>query len=253
MKFRSNLFLILLFPILFFSCKQEDLGIAKITGKQLNINDSIRGNDSLKAFIEPYKKHISQEMDSVLAYAPNSLVKTNGELNSAIGNMMADAVMELGDPVFKNRTGHHIDVVLLNYGGIRSGIHKGNITTRTAYELMPFENQVVVVSLSGKAMKDMVAYLVKAQLAHPISGMQLILNSDNSVKNIFIQGEPLADNKIYYVATNDYLYTGGDEMYFFSEGEEKVDLDYKIRNILIDYFKKNDTISPKIDNRFIRK
>lgn len=253
MKFPANSLIILLFPFLFFSCKQLDLGIAKISGKQLNINDSIRGDDSIKAFIAPYKEHISKEMDSVLAYAPNSLVKTQGELNSAIGNMMADAVMTLGNPIFKNRTGHLIDVVLLNYGGIRSGVQKGNITTRTAYELMPFENEVVVASLSGRSMKNMVAYLVKAQVAHPISGMQLILNKDNSVKEILIQGEPLADNKIYYVATNDYLYSGGDEMYFFSEAEEKTDLDYKIRNILIDYFKKNDTISPEIDNRFIRK
>lgn len=252
MKIASQKSLFWLVPLLFFSCKQPNIAVSQVTGKEINIKSSIPADDSIQAFIAPYKKHIAQEMDSVLAFAPESLDKTNGELNSAIGNMMADAVMELANPVFKNRSGNSIDVVLLNYGGIRSSVSKGPITTRTAYELMPFENEVVVATLSGKAINDMISYLAEAHVAHPISGMQLILNQDNSVKKILIQGEPLEENKIYYVATNDYLYNGGDEMYFFSQAQNVMNLDYKIRNILIDYFKKKDSISPVIDNRFIR-
>ena len=56
-----------------------------------------------------------------------------------------------------------------------------------------------------------------------------------------IQGKPIEDNKMYFVGTNDYLYEGGDNMTFFKKGL-KYDLDYKLRNILIDYFKEVDTI-----------
>ena len=47
---------------------------------------------------------------------------------------------------------------------------------------------------------------------------------------------------LYYVATNDYLSNGGDNMNFFKKSVQKYDLDYKLRNVLIDYFKEVDTI-----------
>ena len=54
------------------------------------------------------------------------------------------------------------------------------------------------------------------------------------------------------MATNDYLYNGGDRMTFFQPNEGLHVLDYKIRNVLIDYFKKQDTLNPKRDRRFIQ-
>ena len=86
-----------------------------------------------------YKSNI----DSVISYAPETYSKKDGNLNTAIGNLMADAVFSEANPVFNKRTGQNIDFVILNHGGIRSMIPKGNITTRTAYNVMPFENSVV--------------------------------------------------------------------------------------------------------------
>ena len=191
-------------------------------------------------------------MSQVLSYSLFDLTKRDGELNTAIGNMMADAVMELSNPVFKSRTGNSIDIVLLNHGGIRSSISKGPVTTRTAYQVMPFENEVVVAKMNGKYVRQMVHYLIDAGTAHPVSGLKLEIGKDNSIKKVLIKGQPLEDNKDYYVATNDYLLNGGDNMVFFSNASEVTDLDYKIRNLLIDYFKQQDTIAPVRDYRFIR-
>lgn len=238
--------------LLLFSCKEGKLQVSKIEGKQLPISTSIATNPKIDAFIEPYKTSIEKEMSNILAYAPNDLSKTNGKYNSAIGNMMADAVMELANPIFKKRLGQNIDGVLLNYGGIRASIPKGNITTRTAYNIMPFENQVVIVDLPAAAIDSMFAYLAKEQLAHPISGMKLVLNPDNSIKTALIQGKSIEKDKTYFIATNDYLKNGGDRMYFFADGKNDFYIDYKLRNLFIDYFKKKDTIAPKIDERFIK-
>ena len=57
-----------------------------------------------------------------------------------------------------------------------------------------------------------------------------------------VQEKPIDKNTIYYVATNDYLSNGGDNMNFFNKGIQKYDLDYKLRNVLIDYFIEVDTI-----------
>ena len=58
--------------------------------------------------------------------------------------------------------------------------------------------------------------------------------------------------KKYYVATTDYLLDGGDKMYFLGETLKTTDINYKMRDVLLDYFKKYDTLKLKSDNRFIR-
>lgn len=188
----------------------------------------------------------------MLAYAKDTYSKTDGFLNTAIGNFMADVVYDEANPVFKSRTGNNIDMVLLNHGGIRAIISEGNITTKTAYELMPFENSIVVVALKSAQVDSLINYLCKEKRAHPISKMQLVLNDNFEATKATIKGEEIDANKIYFVATNDYLYNGGDNMTFFKPNDSVYTLNYKIRNALIDYFKKVDTINPVIDDRFIQ-
>lgn len=233
------------------SCNNEQ-HLYKIEGKRIEINETLPSNDSIESFIAPYRKHINQSLDSVLAYSVSTYTKNDGELNTALGNLMVDALFEQSNPVFKNRTGHEIDMALLNHGGIRSILSKGDVSIRTAYDLMPFENSAVVVALKGKYVNDLIDYLARAKRAHPISGLKLVLTKDNKVSSATINGEPVDENRTYYVLTNDYLYNGGDHMNFFKEGDSLYVLDYKIRNALIDYFRKKDTLKPTIDDRFIQ-
>jgi 2',3'-cyclic-nucleotide 2'-phosphodiesterase (5'-nucleotidase family) len=233
------------------SCKEE-MYLEKIEGKRIEINDSLVGVSKIEDFIKPYREHVNNTLDSVLAYSAGTYSKTDGDLNTAIGNLMADAVLEEANAVFESRTGKKIDMVLLNHGGIRAILSKGNVTTRTAYEIMPFENSVVVASLKGTHINEMIAYLQKAKRAHPISGLSIKLNINYELIEAKINDNAIDENKTYYVATNDYLYSGGDSMDFFQQSDSLYVLDYKIRNVLIDYFSKKDTINPVIDNRFIK-
>ncbi|RIA10014.1 5'-nucleotidase-like protein [Flavobacteriaceae bacterium MAR_2010_72] len=233
------------------ACKQES-HLYKIEGQQLLISDSLGSNQEIEAFIKPYREHVFKDLDSVLSYAVDTYTKTNGEFNTAIGNLMADAVYEESNPIFNKRTGKNIDMVLLNHGGIRSIISKGNVTTKTAFEIMPFENSVVVVALKGTQVNALVNYLAKAKRAHPIVGLQLVLDKTYNVKSALVRGKPIESETVYYVATNDYLYNGGDHMDFFKTNDSLYVLDYKIRKVLIDYFIKKDTLNPVIDDRFIQ-
>ncbi|WP_223033243.1 5'-nucleotidase C-terminal domain-containing protein [Hanstruepera marina] len=249
---RFQYVLILLFAMVFSSCKNDSWHVKKIEGKQLNINDKLDTKKEIDEFIKPYREHVNAELDSVLSYSIDTYSKKDGELNTAIGNLFADVIYEQSNPVFKSRTGNEIDMVMVNHGGIRSIISKGNITIRTAYEIMPFENSIVVVGLKGESINELISYLTHAKRAHPISGLRLTVDDEFSVVEATIKGEPIDPNKIYYVATNDYLYNGGDHMTFFQPNESLEILNYKIRNALLDYFIKTDTIRPVIDNRFIQ-
>ncbi len=227
--------------------------LKKIEGERIAITDSIVSDKTVEDFITPYRTHLNEDLDNILTIAADTYAKSDGEFNTAIGNLMADAILQECDPVFFNRTSKHIDAVLLNYGGIRSIISKGNVTTRTAFEVMPFENAVVVVALNGKQIHKMFDYLSKRKKAHPVSNtVKIVLNADYSLESASINNLPVDEKKTYYLATNDYLYNGGDGMNFFKPNDSVYVLDYKIRNVLIDHFKKTDTIQPVIDNRFIR-
>lgn len=243
---------LLLFILLAFGCKQEKLSLVKIEGKQIPIDSSLQTNPDIEAYIKPYREHITKDVDSVLAYSIGTYSKTDGEYNTAVGNFMADVIYEQANPVFKSRTGKDIDMVLLNHGGIRSIISKGNISTRTAFELMPFENSIAVVALKGSKINELVTYLKVAKRAHPISKLKLVLNQNFDVVEATIRTKPIDTLKTYYVATSDFLYEGGDNMTFFKPNDSVYNINYKIRNALIDYFKKVDTINPVIDDRFIQ-
>lgn len=238
--------------LLIFSCNNES-HLSKIEGKRIDIDENLISDQAIEDFIKPYREHVNKNLDSVISYATETYSKSDGELNTAIGNLIADAVFSESNPIFNKRTGKNIDFVLLNHGGIRAIISKGNITSRTAYEIMPFENSVVVVPIKGKQVNDMFTYLSKAKRAHPVSHqLQLTLDKDFEVAKATVHNKSIDINSTYYVATNDYLYNGGDRMTFFHPNDSLYVLDYKIRNVLIDYFKKTDTLNPKIDNRFIK-
>ena len=222
-------------------------------GYNIEINQQVLSDSSIVKYYQPFKKNLEESlMNTPISYSPETYKKNDGELNSTLSNMFADATYEMSNPVFNKMSGENIDIVLLNNGGIRSIISKGNISEKTAFELMPFENSIVVLELNGLSIIKMIDYLRKVKLQHPISGLQITLNNDYSVNEVKINGVSIENEKKYYVATTDYLLEGGDKMYFLAETTKTTNINYKMRDILIDYFKKYDTLKLKSDNRFIR-
>lgn len=246
-------FLSFVFSIFLISgCKNEPLVNAEIRGERIAIDNKITPDKEIEKFLKPYSVHINKTLDSILAYNPRDLNKSDGELNTAIGNLMADIVMEQANPVFKSRTGNDIDLVLLNHGGIRSTIGKGPITARTAYNIMPFENEIVVVEITTEKIQEMLAYLENNKTAHPVSGMEIKMDRNYKITSTTINGKPIEPGDTYFVATSDYLQQGGDNMNFLKDPVSLHRIDYKIRNAIIDYFEKVDTLQTARDNRYTR-
>lgn len=247
----SYLFLGLSLAILT-SCKNQQVELSDVDSENIQIDNQIQGDTAIQNYIKPYREHVNNTLDSALIFNPVLLNKSDGDLNSALGNFMADVVMEQANPVFKSRTGKNIDFVLLNKGGIRSELPKGNLSARNAYELMPFENEIVIAELSGKKVKEMLDYLSESKSAHPVSGIKLTADKNYKIIDARIHGEEIDTTKTYFVATSDYLQQGGDNMNFFKDPVNLYGADYKLRNAIIDYFKKHDTLKTQIDDRYTR-
>jgi 2',3'-cyclic-nucleotide 2'-phosphodiesterase (5'-nucleotidase family) len=235
-------FVLILTLIAFNSNCYAQLEVAKIEGKQINVNEKAYSLAEYNAYIAPYKTHIDNDLNTVLAFCPETLEKSKGQWQTNIGDFLADITLDKTNPIFKKRENLDIDICILNHGGIRSILPKGNVTTRTAFEIMPFENTTVVVALKGEQVAEFVDYFIKEKKPHPISGITFTIDETNKSKNILVKDKPLDLTKTYYVVTSDYLSGGGDNMNFFKKNIKVYDLDYKLRNILIDYFKDVDII-----------
>ena len=241
-------FVLILTFISVISCAEKKYAVTKIEGKEIGITDKNGEVSEIEKFIKPYRDKIDADLNKVLANAPETIDKS-GEWQTPMGNFLADITFDKSNQIFQQREKKVIDICLLNHGGIRTIIPKGDVTARTAYEIMPFENSAVVIGLKGEQILEMINYIISEKKPHPLKGLTFTIDKNNQPKNILIKGIPLDANKVYYVVTSDYLSNGGDNMIFFKKGTEQYNLDYKLRNIIIDYFGQNKIITANKDIR----
>ena len=223
------------------SCGHKIQSVQRIEGKEIVLLKEFPELDATAKFIAPYREQLNAKMNEVLAYAPQTLDKS-GKWQSAIGNLFADVVLQKSDSALTARFNKRVDFCMLNHGGIRAILPNGNVTTRNAFEIMPFENSVVVAEMDAVQIVKMLQYIIDEKKPHPISGISFTISKDLKPQDILINGIALNREKIYYAATNDYLYNGGDRMFFFKESGKKYDLDYKLRDVLLDHFRQADTV-----------
>ena len=230
--------------ISFTACKsaEEKTNTSYVTYDNAIIDSSAEQDTIVRNFIIPYKNHVDEEMSKILSYAPETMDKSQGVWETTIGNLLAESAMEMVEPVFFQRTGKHIDACMFNHGGIRTIIPQGNVSTRTAYEVMPFENEAVVLKLTANEINELAQYMISKKIPHPLSNITIEIDENEAIQQVKINGKALEENRFYYILTSDYLANGGDEMYFFGKAQERMEMNYKLRNTLIDYFTKHDTL-----------
>lgn len=224
------------------SCKSTSYENTSIIGKNIVVNESLGSEKSIEDFVIPYREHIDSDLNKVISYSSEAMDKSKGKWETTIGNLFAEAVLEEVNPIFRSRYNEDIDICMLNHGGIRSIISEGNVTTRTAFEIMPFENSAIVVELKGTQIQELAEYMVNEEKAHPLAGISITIDSNKKIKSVKINNQDLDLNKTYFVVTNDYLSLGGDNMKFFTKASNKYDMDYKLRNVLIAYFSNHNPL-----------
>ncbi len=247
---KSHLYLYLILS-LFFACKNEGVGIKKIEGKQIKVVPSNHQDSSIIKLIEPYHDKLQGKINRILSYNPTTLTREDGELESSLGNLFADICYQRANSIFHKESGKNIDFALFNYGTVRTVIPKGEVTVNDIFKLMPFESMLVVVELSGAKTQELFQYLEQRNEAHPVAKVKLELKN-NKFADIEIQNKKFDPNKNYYVLTHDYLQSGGDNMKFFIHPVSLFNTKVKVRDAIIDYLEKTDTIKAVLDKRFIK-
>lgn len=239
---RKALFFFLLFSI---GCKTSYYPAEKQT-TQYAFSDSANSaiDSSYYYFLTPYREKMEKEMNQVLGRSETALERGNPE--SRLGNFVSDACLHQAKMRYKPTDGKGIDFAFFNSGGLRKALPAGAITRGDIFQLMPFENALVILSCTGSDVEKLINFIA-SKGGGPVGGIRFTIR-DGKPEQIFIDGQPFEANKKYKVLTSDYLANGGDNFSFLTDLPRE-DIALKVRDALIEEVKEKGTanISLKIE------
>jgi 2',3'-cyclic-nucleotide 2'-phosphodiesterase (5'-nucleotidase family) len=192
------------------------------------ISDSNKVSDSqIEAIINPYRDKMKADMNKVVGMSNAEMQKSkpSGALNNIVSDMLLDVIRKKSDV--------DIDFCLINYGGLRRPLPKGKILKSDIFQLMPFQNEAVLVKVNPQGMANLFKYLYLSG-GQPISGMKVIFN-DSVNFEAKIKNQDWDSTKSYWVLTSDYTANGGDRMDFFAQKDSTILTGQLIRNTIFTY------------------
>ena len=210
------------------------------------IGDGVEPAADIEALIAPYRARLGEQLAEVLAYSSGEFRKDEpeGTLENLVADALLDAVQDLAADT--------VHIALLNDGGLRVPVSEGPVLMRHAYELLPFENYVTVLSLSGSQLERLADEIARSG-GEPIAGWTMELVGDDAV-DVRVGGQPVDPARSYRLATVDYLVDGGGTWSVLWEAgaQAREDLDALIRDVFVAYLRERDTVSPTLDGRVRR-
>ena len=215
------------------------------TQENIVIGQEIEDKKEFVKLIAPYKENLDNIMNQKISHTSVELNRSGD--NSNLGALLSDYLLEgANDWAVKNKI-PKVDAAILNIGGIRNNISEGDILVRNIFEVMPFENEMVIVKMKGEDIQGIFDYYEKYQKNNPVAQLNIIVKDGKLIEGL-INGKRPQIGKTYYIATSDYLAMGGDSMYFFEKGET-IKTDVILRNLFLEYFRKNPEVKVKNDVR----
>jgi 2',3'-cyclic-nucleotide 2'-phosphodiesterase (5'-nucleotidase family) len=242
-KTKSIPFLLLIVFALF-SCRTS----YQPGGLQYNsykVSQTKKEDDKLATLLKPYSDSIGKSMMDVIAIAGSELKK--GQPEGSLGNLLADIMLSAASRIYKTK----IDASVLNEGGIRvSSIPAGSITRWKVFEVMPFDNIIVLQKLTGKQLQAFLDYTALRR-GWPVSGLTMQIK-DKKAFAVKINDAPLDLNGMYTIALPDYVAGGGDGAEMLRNIPQQ-NSGYIFRDEIIAYLSainsKGEKIAAKIENR----
>ncbi|MDR1679751.1 MAG: 5'-nucleotidase C-terminal domain-containing protein [Prevotellaceae bacterium] len=246
-----------LFSAMFLSCRGGNYVPVKIDNKLIPLASdcSSEAATQMNDLIQPYKDSLDKVLDHVIGYAPQTLIA--GQPESSLSNFCTDALLDYA----RKTTRDTIDIAVLNFGGLRKPIPQGDISLRSIFELMPFDNEAVIVKLRAADLQELLdTFAVKG--GEPVSGLRMEI-AGGKAQHIVVGGEALTaamllqlPAKVYTIVTSDYLLGGTDKMTAFKKSYDHRRIGI-LRDIFIDCIKQRSAegkpIEAKKDGRVYEK
>ena len=243
----KKLILITFLPVLLASCSTKTWTVIHATSMKIpidNTTDAIADRDYI-TYLQPLKQQLGVKMNVVIGQAAETMKGHAPE--SLLSNFSADVYRQAGTDYLSQP----VDISIVNLGGLRTVIPEGNITIGKVFELMPFENELVILWLKGDKLQELIQFFARVG-GEGISGIRMEINNGKAV-DVTVNGNAINLEKIYSIATSDYLAGGNDKMVQLAQSEKRLNTGLKLRDILLNYIKtetaRGNKIQSKLDGR----
>jgi 2',3'-cyclic-nucleotide 2'-phosphodiesterase (5'-nucleotidase family) len=228
---------------------------ARVTEKE--VDAAIKDDPAVDKMLAPYSPKV-HELEVVLGRLTGEL-KKGGTGAGSLGNFVTDGMRT----VATMKTGKPVTLALMNAGGMRrNSIGEGELKARDIFELLPFENALITVDLTGAQVTRLLQMIVASREAQSGAKVTYKINADKTVEmeNAKLReagGEKEIDpNATYTVVTIDYLYrVGGNRYGMLQEGKNMKELGITLRDAMMSYVKSETAagrvIKANLDGRFV--
>lgn len=243
----KRLFFIFLLAVSLVSCSHKTWTITQATSTKIPIDSTTEAlaDKDYETYLQPIKQKVDAKMNIVIGQAAETM-KGHGP-ESLLSNFSADTYRQAASEYL----GNNVDISVVNLGSLRTVVTAGNITVGKVFELMPFENELVIIWLRGDKLQELIQFFASVG-GEGISGLRMSIKDGKAV-DVTIGGKPLDTEKLYSIATNDYLAGGNDKMIQLAQYEKRVNTNIKIRDMLLNHIKKEtqkgNKIQSKLDGR----
>lgn len=178
-------------------------------------------------------------MNDVVGYADKTLDKK--PLESDLGNFLADALLYMAREKYNTQ----VDGAMINYGGMRlTQLPAGNVTRGKIFELMPFDNILILQKLKGDVLQQLLD-LAAGKGGWPLAGITMQVK-DRKAVNILVGGKPLDQDAVYTIANSDFIANGGDNADMLRQVPQ-ISNGYLMRDAFFDYIKKQKALGKNIN------
>ncbi len=190
---------------------REGARVTGYAGRLEEISPGRGGEDeNVAGIVAAYRREMDAVLDRRIGTTPVDLDGENVRTKETnLGDFLAD--------VLRRTAG--ADAALINGGAIRTGIRKGDVRLRDVYSVLPFENYVVAVRLTGRRILEALEHGVSsveegAGRFPQVSGLSFRYSRSappgSRVREVRVGGRPVDLDAEYSVATLDFLAIGGD-------------------------------------------
>lgn len=188
-----------------------------------------KGDSSMQNMLAPYAANVNSTMNTVIGSLAQPLDKKMPE--SSLGFFMTDAYKAQAEKTF----GKKVDLAFMNNGGIRTNtMAAGKITVGTIFELMPFDNLLVLVELNGTQLQALMDHIA-TRGGWPISGGTYKVVNKKAV-DVKVNNAAITASGKYVIAISDYIANGGDDCVMLKNIPQQ-NKGYLQRDALLEYVK----------------
>ena len=238
---KSILYILCLWGLL--ACSHQPKKVVGVTTEAIRVDASADGiqDAAYLAELAPIKADMEREMSVQVGYAPERM--WIGAPECPMLNWASDALWEAAKQAYPGK----VDMAIVNMGGMRCEWPAGPITRGNVFELMPFDNRLVVLTLKGSDVLALCESFARYG-GQGVAGMRVTI-VDGQVASVMIGGKALNPKAVYTVATSDYLAGGTDHMEALTRYTDYWKSDLLIRDLYMTAVQTQDTVRATVDGR----